>query len=68
MVAFTQGGSLTEDATLVSDDSAATPVANRLDGELKVLRDKAGRIAEELAALYRQADDLQQQIEAHQRR
>jgi hypothetical protein len=59
---------LTEDATRVPDDSAATPVANGLDGELKVLRDKAGRIADELAALYRRMDDLQRQIEAHQRR
>jgi hypothetical protein len=56
---------LTADATI--SPSSAPPV-DRVDGELKALRDKAGRIAEELAALHRRMDELQQRIEAHQRR
>jgi hypothetical protein len=32
------------------------------------LRDKAGRTSDELAALYRRMDELQRQIDAHQRR
>jgi len=57
---------LAADATLVP--GSTTPVAGGLDGELKALRDKAGCICEELAALYRRLDELQQQIEDHQQR
>jgi hypothetical protein len=48
--------------------ATAAPRHGNLDEELKALRDKAGRIVEDLAALYRRMNELQQQIEDHQRR
>jgi prefoldin subunit 5 len=57
---------LAADSTLVP--GSTVPAAGGLDGELKALRDKAGRICEELPALYRRMDELQQQIQAHQQR
>jgi hypothetical protein len=57
---------LIADATLAP--GSTSPVAGGLDGELKALRDKAGRICEELSTLYRRMDELQQRIQAHQQR
>lgn len=47
---------------------ARAPMGGGLDRELNALRDKAGRICDELADLYRRMDELHQQIEAHQQR
>jgi len=64
---------LTTDATTAADATTnattaadATPAVPRLDAELKALRNKAGRICDELASLYRRMEELQRQIEAHQ--
>jgi uncharacterized coiled-coil DUF342 family protein len=56
------------DATLVPHQRPGVTVAGDLENEVKALRDKAGRIADELAALYRRMDELHRQIDAHRRR
>jgi prefoldin subunit 5 len=56
---------------VTADAQPAAPAASahgNLDEKLQALRDKAGRIVEDLAALYRRMGELQQQIEDHQRR
>ena len=52
----------------VTAATASTPPVDGLDAELAALRDKAGRICDELAALYQRVEELQRRIEDHQRR
>ena len=54
----------TTDAT--ADPASTTLPTDGLAAELRALRDKAGRICDELATLYRRMDELQRQIDAHQ--
>ena len=60
------GDALTADATLAA--GATTPPAAGMDAELKALRGKAGRICDELAALYRCMEQQQRKVEDHQQR
>jgi hypothetical protein len=53
--------------TDVTVDPASTRAAS-LAAELKALRKRAGRICDQMAALYRRMDELQRQIDAHQQR
>jgi hypothetical protein len=55
-------------ADATADPTSTTDPSASLDAELKALRDKAGRICDELASLYRRIDELQRQIDAHQQR
>jgi len=58
---------------VTTTDATADPAATALppDGlaaELRALRDKAGRICDKMAALYRRMDELQHQVDVHQQR